>query len=233
MKITKNTLRKLVAENLKRSKDYKNLNEKFYPKSVRKLGKDDDKRGNKVSHEFEGEIEPTMMSELDPEVYPFADPTHPDHAAMKKRFKDDPASFSDYRKDARIKSMFYGKKGDPKTHRPKLEPEDIAGLEGLRFPEEMTSTQVNREISDQSRTELSPYDEGGESYSADVGTRRGPSKQKRKSNAMLKIESTQIAIQEKIIELENEGGQEDRIEYLNGLYENMQEVMDLLSTIRI
>lgn len=233
MKITENTLRKLVAENLKKSKDYKNLSEKFYPKSVRKLGKDDDKRGGKVSHEFEGKIEPTMMSELDPEIYPFADPSHPDHNEMKKKFKEDPSMFSDYRRDARIKSMFYGKKGDPKTHRPKLEPADIAGLEGLRFPDDMTATQVNREISDQSRSEFAPYDEGGESYSDEVGTRRGPSKQQRKSNAMLKIENTQIAIQEKIIELESEGGQEDRIEYLKGLYENMQEVMDLLSTIRI
>ena len=129
--------------------------------------------------------------------------------------------------------MFYGKKGDPKTHRPKLAPEDIAGLEGLRFPEDMTATQANRELSDQSRSELSPYDEGGESFSSDLANRRGPSKQKRKSNAMIKIESTQIEIQEKIIELENEGGQEARIEYLKGLYENMQEVMDLLATIRI
>ena len=233
MKITKNTLRKLVAENLKESKDYKTLSEKFYPKSARKLGKDDDKRGGKVSHELEGEIEPSMMSELDPEIYPFADPGHPDHTEMKKRFKEDPSLFSDYRRDAKIKSMFYGKKGDPKTHRPKLTPEDIAGLEGLRFPEDMTSTQANRELSDQSRSELAPYDEGGESYSADLGNRRGPSKQKRKSNAIIKIENTQIAIQEKIIELENEGGQEARIEYLKGLYENMQEVMDLLATIRI
>lgn len=233
MKINKSTLKKLIEENLKSSKEYKNLTEKFYPKSVRKLGKDDDKRGGKVSHEFEGEIEPTMMSELDPEVYPFADPSHPDHDEMKKQFKEDPSLFSDYKRDAKIKSMFYGKKGEPKTHRPKIDPSDLEGIEGLRIPDDMTIQTANREISNQSRAEFAPYDEGGESFSGDLGTRRGPSKRARKINAEIALDNVQIKVQEKIIELENEGGQEDRIEYLRELYSNLQEVMDLLETINI
>jgi hypothetical protein len=231
MKITKSTLKKLISENLKKSKDFKKLNEKFYPKSVRKLGKDDDKRGGSVSHEFEGEIEPTMMSELDPAVYPFADPSHEDHASMKKRFSDDPSAFSDYRQDARIKSMFYGKKGK-KTHRPKIEPSDLENVHGLRLPDDDLRA-ANRELSSQSRSELSPYDEGGESFSDDISTARGPSKQRRKSNAMMTLENTQISIQEKIVELESEGGQQERIEYLQGLYTDLQEVIDTLSSINI
>jgi len=233
MKINKSTLRKLIAENLKKSKDFKNLNEKFYPKSVRKLGADDDKRGGKVSHEFEGEIEPTMMSELDPEVYPFADPSHADHARMKKQLSDDPSLFSNYKKDAKIKSMFYGKKGEPKTHRPKIEPEDLEGVEGLVFPSDISSTAANREIGSQSRDLLAPYDEGGESFSSDLSTRRGDSKQKRKSNAVIKLEDTQIKIQEKIIALEEEGADSERIAYLNELYDDLQSVLDVLSTINI
>lgn len=233
MKINKSMLRKLIAENLKKSKEYQNLSEKFYPKSVRKLGKDDDKRGGKVSHELEGEIEPTMMSELDPEVYPFADPAHEDHEEMKKVFSDNPAAFSDYRQDARIKSMFYGKPGEKKTHRPKIDPSDLEGVRGLRLPDDMTLTQANRELSSQSREQLAPYDEGGESFSSDMSTRRGPSKQRRKSNAMMSLENTQIKIQEKIIELEEEGGQGDRITYLRELYDDLQSVADTLAGIRI
>lgn len=231
MKITKSMIKKLVAENLKKSKEFKNLNEKFYPRSVRKLGKDDDKRGNTVSHEFEGEIEPTMISELDPEIYPFADPSHEDYASMKKRFEDDPSEFSDYRKDARIKSMFYGPKGG-KTHRPKISPEDLEGVEGLRLPNDDLRA-ANRELSSQSRSELAPYDEGGASFSDELSTSRGPSKQQRKSNAVMTIDNAQIKIQEKIIELESEGGQQERIEYLKSLYEDLQTVMDTLTSINI
>ena len=233
MKINRRDLKKLIASKLESSKEFKRLNEKFYPKSVRKLGKDDDKRGNKVSHEFEGELEPTMMSELDPEVYPFADPAHEDHEEMKKVFSDNPEAFSDYRQDARIKSMFYGKSGEKKTHRPKIDPSDLEGVRGLRLPDDMTLTQANRELSSQSRELLSPYDEGGESFSSDMSTRRGPSKQRRKSNAMMALENTQIKIQEKIIELEEEGGQNDRISYLRELYNDLQSVADTLSSINI
>lgn len=232
MKIKKSALRKLIAENLGKSKEFKTLNEKFYPKGIRKLGKDDDNRGGKVSHEAEGEIEPTMMSELDPEVYPFADPGHEDYREMKKRFEDDPSLFSDYRKDARIKTMFYGKKGEPKTHRPKITAADLEGIEGLRFPEDMTDTQANREIGTQSRDEFAPYAEGGESFNTSASSRRGPSKARRQSDAIMKIDNMQVGIQEKILEFQ-EAGEQDRVDYLTSLYNDLDEVKEVLASIRI
>jgi hypothetical protein len=236
MKITNKKLRQLIAEGLSKSKEFKKLNEKFYPSNVRKLNKGEDPT-KKTSHEAEGFIEPTIFpDEFDPEVYPFADPSHPEHDAMKKRFRDDPSAMSDYRRPAKLRTMFYkDSKSGRKTHRPKLSASDLEGIEGLRYPESdsMSAQKINTELGSQSRGEFAPFDEGGESFSDDISTARAPSKRERKAEASNKLESLMINIQEKIVTLEEEPGNEDRIAYLQSLYEDIQMILEEIDSINI
>lgn len=236
MKVNKSMLKKMIKEGLYSSKEYKKLNEKFYPSSIRKLNKGEDPT-KKTSHEAEGFIEPTIFpDEFDPEIYPFADPSHPEHDAMKKRFKDDPSAMSDYRQPAKIRTMFYkDSKSGLKTHRPKIRPADLEGIEGLRYPESdsMSSQKINTELGSQSRGEFSPFDEGGASFSDEISSSRRPSKRERMAQASNKLDEVAINIQEKIAMLEEEGGNEERVEYLKDLYDNILMVLEGIDSINI
>jgi len=236
MKVNKSILKKMIKEGLYNSKEYKRLNEKFYPKNIRKLNKGEDPT-KKTSHEAEGFIEPTIFpDEFDSDVYPFADPSHPDHDTMKKRFKDDPSAMSDYRQPAKLRTMFYkDSKSGLKTHRPKLSASDLEGIEGLRYPESdsMSAQKINTELGSQSRGEFAPFDEGGDSFSDEMTTARGPSKRERMAQASNKVDEVAISIQEKIAMLEEEGGNEERVEYLKDLYDNILMVLEGIDSINI
>lgn len=227
MKINKNELKRLIVENLKKSKEFKNLNERFVPSGPPRKLSPEETQGGKVSHGVFGKLFPTNWAELKG-VDPSREP----------EFEKNPALFDDYGEEASIKTMLYkDPKTGLKTHRPKITPEDVKGLSGLQYPEGFTSQQLNAELGNKSREAFKPYDEGGTGYTADMSTDRQPGKLKRKNAAADKLENVQIKIQEIIVGLEGKASssEEDanRIEYLKQMYADINDVIELIDSIKI